>query len=112
MAKLSQVTFGYRRTHNLGDYNSITADVSATVTLEPGDDAADVAAVAWDFLKRNAKAQVLQAAGKKAEEVYLGLPPEVARTLRVKTLQDAADDDQSRWHEAEQVARLIHGENE
>lgn len=113
MAKLTQVTVAYKRTHRLADYEMVTAECSATVDFEPGDDGSDVMAVAWDFVKANVKRQILaadKAHAKKAEEVYLGLPPEVAATLRVQTVQDAADADQSRWQEAERVARLIHGE--
>jgi hypothetical protein len=113
MAKLTQVSVTYQRTHRLGDYEMVKAECSATVDFEPGDDDSDVMAVAWQFCKANVMRQILaadKAQAHKAEQVYLGLPPEVADSLRVMTLQDRADADQSRWNEAVRIARLNHGE--
>lgn len=110
MAKLTQMTFGYRRSHRLAEYENVTAECSAVVDFDPGDDLADVAEIAWGVVKANVKRQILEAdknQAHKAIDVYLGLPPEVARTLRVKTLGDAADEDQNRWTEADAFARLI-----
>lgn len=53
MAITKEITIGYGRTVNTGNFSSERFDLSATVTLEPGEDENEVVATYYEWLKTN-----------------------------------------------------------
>jgi hypothetical protein len=87
MAQVTSIVVRYGSTYPTGNYQNISPSFELEIRLEPGDDLKAVADAAWDVAKANVRKQVVEALarteGRAAQEVYNGLPPEVASTLTV-----------------------------
>lgn len=63
--KVDKVAVGYERKHNLGDYNSVTAEVSLWADLEDGDDPQAVIAELQEMAREDVKRELLRVTQKK-----------------------------------------------
>lgn len=61
MVQVREISVGVRQVKNLGNYQSLTAEATATVVLEDGDDPDMVYAHAWTKVKREVESQLKQA---------------------------------------------------
>ena len=59
--QVREISVSVRQVKNLGNYQSLTAEASATVTLDDGDDLDMVYAQAWTKVKREVESQLKQA---------------------------------------------------
>jgi len=82
--QLKTISVTYGRKLNMGDYNSIHAEISLWADLEPDDDEA----VAAEALRQMARNQVMlelsrvqPALEAKAQNVFAGLPVSVQRAI-------------------------------
>ena len=78
--QLTEITVTYGRKHNLGDYNSLHAEMTLTATIDDGDDEAAAA----EALRNMAKVQVMlelanvnDALKAKVDNIFAGLPASV-----------------------------------
>ena len=75
MAKLTEVTVTYGRKMNLGDFNSAHVELTASATLEDGDDVDATMRALWEMVTNNVKAKAAEFYPKIAvQELFLGLP--------------------------------------
>ena len=75
MAKLTEVTVTYGRKMNLGDFNSAHVELTASATLEDGDDVDATMRALWEMATNNVKAKAAEFYPKIAvQELFLGLP--------------------------------------
>ena len=97
---LKTISIRYERKVNLGDFNSINAQMALFAQLEPGEDEAVVSKALWDMAKENVKAAILPATSEKLlskaeiKALYLGLPLEVRSQLLSDPFGMIADGDE------------------
>lgn len=62
--RVTQVTVSYGATVNLGNYESLRADVSLTVDVQSGEDEVDAANVAMDTARRLLHGQLMESGNR------------------------------------------------